>query len=309
MIIQLFIFFTAFFLVIRSAMLANKHATRLAESFNLPTYTVGFIIVAIISILPETFITINSALADVPEFGFGMILGSNIADLTLIVALVIFLSRRSLKIESRILRTQVYYPFVLLLPIVLGLDGHLSRPEGGALILAGCIFYYVALRHHAKEDATHHTPRHTRPLLLLLASMALLLVGAHYVVTSATSVATTLGLSPVLIGMLIIGLGTTLPELIFSFKAMRIHDDSLAIGDILGTVLADATIVVGLLALINPFSFPTAIIYVAGIFMVASAFILFSFMYSGKVITRREAFALIVFWITFVLVEVIVTTA
>ena len=106
--------------------------------------------------------------------------------------------------------------------------------------------------------------------------------------------------------MLIVGLGTTMPELFFSLKAVKSHHDSLAVGDVLGTVLADATIVVGILALMNPFAFPTTIIYVAGVFMVGAAFILFSFMRSGKSVTGKEAFALIVFWLTFIAVESII---
>lgn len=86
--------------------------------------------------------------------------------------------------------------------------------------------------------------------------MGLLFVGSHFVVSSATSLAEMIGISSVLIGMLVVGLGTTMPELFFSLNAVKRNDDSLAVGDLLGTVLADATIVIGLIALIAPFSFP-----------------------------------------------------
>jgi Ca2+/Na+ antiporter len=74
-------------------------------------------------------------------------------------------------------------------------------------------------------------------------------------------------------------------------------------GDLLGTVLADATIVVGILALISPFNFPIKIIYVTGVFMVISSFLLFYFMKSGKTLTRSESFILFIFWIVFILTE------
>ena len=108
--------------------------------------------------------------------------------------------------------------------------------------------------------------------------------------------------------MLIIGVGTTMPELFFSLSAVKKNHDSLAIGDILGTVLADATIVVGILSLISPFSFPLKIIYSTGIFMVLSSFLLFYFMRSGKTITKKESYLLFSFWLIFVFVEIILNS-
>jgi cation:H+ antiporter len=304
---QIFIFIGALFLVMRGATLATRFAAQLAQSYRLSQYTVGFIIVAIISILPETFIAINSALEGVPSFGLGMLLGSNVADLTIVIAVITFLARRPLKVESRILKIHALYPFLLMLPIILGLDGHFSRAEGLTLIVAGFVFYYLTLKNAGSDDILIGKKiGRTKDSVFLFFSIILLLIGAYFTVSSATQIAHAWGISPVLIGMLIVGLGTTIPELFFSLKAIKVGHDTLAIGDVLGTVLADATIVVGILAIMSPFFFPTTIIYVAGVFMVASSFILFSFMRSGKIITGKEAFALLVFWLTFVLVECIV---
>lgn len=294
-------------MVIKGATLATRYAARLAESFRLSKYTVGFIVVAIISILPETFIAINSALAGIPSFGLGVLFGSNVADLTLVFTLIIFTVGRGVKVESKILKNHVAYPFLLLLPIILGFDGYFSRLEGLALIVTGAVFYFVALRSgtdgHVVPSDGFKRPKN---FFLLLFSMGILLAGAHFTVSSATALASLWGVSPILIGMLVVGLGTTLPEFFFSLKSVRSRADALAIGDILGTVLADATVVVGILALLSPFSFPQKIIYVAGSFMVAAAFVLFHFMRSGRSISKKEAYLLFVFWLSFVLVEFIV---
>lgn len=307
MINNLFIFIVALYMVIKGSTMATNYAGRLAESFRLSKYTVGFIIIAVISILPETFIAINAAVSGIPSFGLGMLFGSNVADLTLIFAILIFYSGRSIKVEGKILRNHVIYPFILLFPLVFGFDGYYTRIEGFALIFAGIIFYYLALRDGA-DGAKSEVPiggRH-KSIGMLLVSMALLLVGAHFTVTSATSVANSLGVSPILIGMLIVGLGTTMPELFFSLRAVKKKDDSLAIGDLLGTVLADATIVVGIIALVKPFAFPQKIIYITGAFMVIASFMLFYFMKSGRVVTKKEAHLLFFFWVVFVLVELLV---
>ena len=134
--------------------------------------------------------------------------------------------------------------------------------------------------------------------------MLILLVGAHFAVDSATKLAEGAGINMILFGMFTIGLGTTIPELLFSLKSVKKDDDSLAVGDILGTVLADGTIIVGILAIISPFSFPVKIVYVTGVFMVIASFLLFYFMRSGKTLTKKEAFILLVFWVLFALVEI-----
>ena len=303
MINNVLIFVAAFLLVIKGALLATKYAERLAENFHLSKYTVGFIIVAIISILPETFISINAAIEGIPAFGLGMLFGSNIADLTLVFAVIILTAGRSLKVESNVLKNRAY-SFLLLLPLVLGLDGHFSRPEGMVLIIAGAIFYYITLKDGTDGSPyLHNGEGRIKNFLMLLLSMAILLVGAHFTVTSATAIAGYLGISPILIGMLVVGLGTTMPELFFSLRSVKKDDDSLAIGDILGTVLADATVVVGVLALISPFAFPQKIIYITGAFMVAASFILFHVMRSGRTISKKEAYFLFFFWLMFVLAE------
>jgi cation:H+ antiporter len=306
MLTNFFIFAAALLMVVRGATLSTQYASRFASSLRLSKYTVGFIVIAIISILPETFISINAALRDVPAFGLGMLLGSNVADLTLIFALVILLSGRSMAVEQKILKSHVLYPLILLVPIILGLDGHFSRIEGGALVLLGFIFYYLALRSE-QYVSTAKVDKRNRYLNLtfLLISLTVLLGGSYFIVTSATALATSWGVSPVLIGMLVVGLGTTMPEFFFALKSMKQNDDSLAVGDLLGTVLADATIVIGILALLNPFDFPKTTIYIGGVFMVAASFILFNFMRSGRTITKKESFSLIIFWATFIMVEFI----
>lgn len=291
-------------MVVKGATMATKYAMPLAKRLRLSEYTVGFIIVAIISILPETFISINASLNGQSAFGLGMLLGSNIADLTLIFAIIIFLTGKKLKVESKILKNYITYPLLLLLPLILGLNGHLSRPEGIALIIAGGLFYYMSFKNGEKRTIPLNEEKNAlKNFFMLLLSMVIMLIGSHFTVSSSTSLAYALGVTPVLVGMLVVGLGTTMPEFFFALKSIKRDDDSLAIGDILGTVLADATIVIGILALVNPFFFPQRIIYVTGIFMILSSFVLFHFMRTGRSISKREGYMLFLFWIIFVFVE------
>ncbi len=308
MILQILIFAVSIFLIIRGATLSTKFSGRIAKSFNLSNYVVGFLIVAVISITPEAFVAINSAISGVPSMGLGTIFGSNIADLTLVFAIVVLVAGRSLKIESKILKSNLIYPFFFLIPIALGIDGAYNRGEGLCLIIAGVIFYYLAFHQsqegEEKKSKIKFDKKIKKDILYFVLSLLALLVGSHFIVESGVKIAEYLTISPAVIGLFFIGLGTVIPELLFSISAVKKDQDSLAIGDLLGTVLADATILVGLIAFIKPFEFPIKIIYIAGIFMFAAAFMLYYLMRSGKILSKREGYLLILFWLIFVLMEV-----
>ena len=305
-----FLIFTfSLFIVIKGATLAIKYSSKIAESFNLSKYIIGFIVIALISILPETLISINSALSGMPEFGLGTLFGSNIADLTLIFAILIIYAGRGMKIESKVLQNIRLYPLFLLLPIVFGLNSHYSRVEGVVLLLAGSFFYYLAFKNNIKDSAVFKkTDGQYKNFLLLLWAMTLLLIGSHFTVISATGLAQAFKINPILIAMIVVSLGTTMPELFYSLKALKRKEDGLAVGDILGSVLADATIVIGILALISPFYFPAKIVYVTGIFMVMASLVLIKFMRSGRTITKKEGYMLLIFWLAYVIIEFVMNS-
>lgn len=306
MIENLLIFTFSLLLVVKGATLATKYSVKLAENFHLSKYIVGFIIVAFISILPETLISINSAVKGIPEFGLGTLFGSNIADLTLIFAILIIYAGRGIKIESKVLKNVRLYPFFLLLPLIFGLNGHYSRIEGAALVIAGALFYYLVFKNGVDmSERLHNGNGKYKNFFLLIFAMALLLVGAHFTVISATELARALKITPILIGMLVVSLGTTMPELFYSLKSVKRKDDELAIGDIMGSVLADATIVVGVLSFISPFFFPVKIVYITGAFMVVASLVLLHFMRSGRTITKKEGYMLLAFWATYAIIEFI----
>jgi len=309
MIENLFILIVSIFLIVKSSTLATKYSAKIAESFNISKYIVGFIIVAVISIFPETLISINSAIAGIPSFGLATLFGSNIADLTLVFAIIVFLARRSVKVESKILKNNIIFPFLLIVPIVLGFDGYYTRGEGLVLVLVGIIFYILAFKDSINDDNIEIEPAlkkdRLKNILLLILNTGILLLGAHFIVNSAIKLAFDLKINSIFIGMFIVGLGSVIPELLFALKSIKNNHDSLAIGDILGTVLADATIVVGVLALIKPFSFPERITHTVGIFMVISSFILFHFMRTGKKLSKKEGLLLLLLWLFFVLIEIL----
>src|SRR5690606_29353047 len=151
-----------------------------------------------------------SAHQEVPSLALGMLFGSNVADLTLLFGILILVAGRSLQVESKILKNHAAYPFILSLPIILGLNGHFSRLAGLALIVAGGVFYYLALRNGVDDTVPPlANPRNSRLKngTLLICSMVPLFIGSYFTVEAATALATEIGISAVLVGILVLGLG------------------------------------------------------------------------------------------------------
>lgn len=299
------IFLFSLLVVVKAADSAIRYSTNLADSLHLSKHVVGFLIVAGISVLPETLIAVQSAFQGIPSFGVGTLFGSNVADLTLVFAITLLFVGTGLKVESKVLKDQYWYFLGLAVPLILGYNGFYSRWEGVAMILTGVLFHVYALKRdkqkmtHVKVDFSY------KSLAFLVVSMALLLVGSHFTVESGVAVAAALQISPVLVGMFFVGIGTTLPELIFAIKAARKKYDSLALGDILGTVMTDATIVMGIVAIIHPFTFDKRLVHITGFYMLTAAVLLYYLMQSGRVLKKREGLLLFAFYLLFVFTEII----
>ena len=299
------------FAVIQGANLSTKYAEKVAESFRVSKYIVGFIVVSFISVLPETFIAIGAALKGNAELGIGTILGSNVADLTLIMAILAFVAgKKGVKIERSTLKRLMIYPLFLSIPLLLALDGSFSRSDGLVLIIVGIIFYVFTFRKSVGISSHDSDIKYKyRNAFFLLLSLALLLVGAHFTVDATVALANKLSINPVLVGILVVGLGTTIPELSFASKAIKRGKHELAVGDVLGSVLADATIVIGIVSMIGTVTFPPRIAYVAGGFMVLASVVLMIMFKTNYKIQRREAIWLVLIWLAYVITEVTLSSA
>lgn len=296
----------ALLLVVKSADYAIRYSARLALGWRLSRYTVGFTIIAAISALPETLVSVSSAWQGIPSFGLGTLFGGNVADLSFVFAMVVLLTGRELKIESQFLKNRLYYTGILAVPILFGLNGYYSRLEGIGLIAIGLLFYAFVLKRSRRDKGSDFARAKFgttfKNLLLLIISLAALLLGAYLTVKFSVAAARVFDIRPIFIA-LIVGLGTCLPELSFSIKAARRNHENLALGDILGTVITDATIVVGILSLIHPFAFDQRIIFVTGLFMLCAIILLSYFMKTGKVLTKQESLLLLLFYLLFVFTE------
>lgn len=304
--LDLLLFLVSLIIVVKAADSAIRYSSNLADSLHLSKHVVGFLLIAGISVMPETLIAIQSAIQGIPSFGVGTLFGSNVADLSLVFAItLLFAGAKGLKVESKILKDQYWYFLGLAVPLILGYNGYYSRLEGVLMVLTSVVFYIHALKRDRPEIKKVQAQFSYKSFFLLLSSMALLLVGSHFTVSAGVAVANALQINPVLVGMLVVGVGTTLPELIFSIKAAKHRLDSLALGDVLGTVMTDATLVMGIVALIHPFEFDQRLVHLTGLYMLFGAVLLFYFMQSGRVLQKKEGLFLFAFYLIFVFSEFI----
>ncbi|MCK9595901.1 DUF308 domain-containing protein [Candidatus Pacearchaeota archaeon] len=306
MIANLILFIVFLFILIKSADYCIRYSSRIAKILHFPEFIVSFFIIAIISVLPEAIIAIISAFDNEPGLGLGTLLGSNIADLTLVFGIVALFSSGGIKVKSKILKNNFFYLILLLFPLILGFDGKFSRIDGIILILAGSLFF-VKLYMDSKKfrKKFNNTPRGNifKNFIFLILSLGVLLISALFTVRFSVDFAYDLKIPVILIGLTILALGTCLPELIFSIKAVKNNRDELALGDILGTVITDITIVLGVVALISPFSYSVTSIYFTGGAMVLAGIFSMIFMKTDKSMNKIEGLILILFYILFIFVE------
>lgn len=289
----------------KSASWAMRSAVSLSHAFGWSVFAVSLLVV-IVSILPETIVSVLAAVNGVPALGLGTLLGSNVADLTFVFGMVAVFASKPLRVETAFIKKDHLYLAFLALPLLLGFTGHYSRLDGALLVIGSVFFLYVMLEHTAR---TGRMPANINGFTLAksigILATALLLLGAsaYYSVEYAVRLAGGLGIAPALVGLLVISLGTTLPELLFSLRATRKAHSSLALGDILGTVIADATLVLGITALVNPFSFNPRLIILTGFFMLLAGIFSLYLLRSGRVLTRGEGMMLIAFYALFIAAE------
>ncbi|MEM4336649.1 MAG: hypothetical protein QXG86_01465 [Candidatus Woesearchaeota archaeon] len=307
-ILNLLFFLIFLFISVKSADYATYYSSKLAKIFRLSEFIVSFFIVAIISALPEGTIAIISAIKGVPELGLGTLFGSNVADLALVFGVIAITSSHNISIRSQILSKDFFYLILLLFPVLLSLDGQLSRIEGLLLIAAG-IFFFMTLSVESHMFRKKFNNLKEKPfftdIILLIISLAVMIFGAHYTIKEAVIFAEELHIPPILIGLTVISIGTCLPELMFSLRAIKKNKDQLALGDILGTVITDATIIVGIITIIHPFIFNQVIAYVTGTAMFIAGLLAVMFIKSGKVLTKKEGFLLLSFYFLYLIVEVV----
>jgi len=331
--IWLFIFIISCFVLFWSGSKLIKGLIRMARYLALKEFVLAFFVMAFAGTLPNLFVGINSALHGIPQLSFGEIVGGNVIDLTLAVGLAILIGNTAIPTRSKMVQTSTIFTAVIaILPLVLILDGNLGRGDGLILLLAFALYIFwlfskeerfrkvykgnknehkngmgfiAFLRNRKEPKSIKHFKLFLKDLGNIIISLVLLSAASWGVVQSAQIFSDALRISLPIVGILIVGLGNALPETYFAIVSARKRQTWLILGNLMGSVIVSATLVLGIVVLISPirdidFS-PFAI---ARIFLIISAVFFLIVVRTDKRITKKEAILLIGIYIFFLLTEI-----
>ncbi len=287
---------------------AIKKIVLLSRKWNFSEFIISFIFIGIIAIAPEFLIGVVSALEGKSLFGAGVVIGSNIADLTIIIGLVAFFTK-GIKLTEETFSKIKKLTLFSFLPFILFIDGNLSRIDGLILILAFIIYLIWMLKKESKTktvDLFYEEVSVLKELFILILSVLLMIFSAHIITTSAEVISLSLVIPIFFIGI-VVAIGTCLPELILAVKSNLQNKGELGLGDILGNVFADILLTLGVIALINPIIPAKPLLMMSSFLLVILSLILIVLFFdSGKYISKREGFALIIFYFFFLSLQFVI---
>lgn len=236
-------------------------AAGIATRFGIPQLVVGLTIVAMGTSAPEAAVSIAAAVKGSADITIGNIVGSNIMNILIILGLAAVIT--PLAVARSTVRVEL--PFVIAITGLLfyqGLDGKISFIDGVVLCLAFAAYlsylYIMAVRNKVDDDLQEYGYPLRRCLLSTVGGLAVIIAGSNLTVNAATAIAAYAGLSERFIGLTIVALGTSLPELFTSVTAARRGNADIAIGNIVGSNIFNILFVVGLSALIIDIPFAAA---------------------------------------------------
>ena len=310
--LYLLIFVVSCYALVKSGAVLVKILTMMAQYFKVTEYVFAFILMTFATTLPELFVGITSGIKGFPVISLGNIIGSNLVNLSFILGLVAVVTG-GLKIESKIAKRDSWIVFVIaLIPLLLVWDKRLSRGEGFLLlILFGWYVYHILKQKDAFTHRVHHI-RHDitglekliKKLIYFVVAAGVLILGAWGVVETAKLIAKELYVPLVLISLILVAIGTSLPELVFGIKAAIAKHEGMSLGNLIGSIVVNSTFILGITAIISPIKVENLkTIMIAGGFMLLAILLANIFLSTRNKVSRKEGVFLIIFYLVFLVAE------
>ena len=321
--INVLILVIGFIALIKGADFFVDGSAALAKNFRVPGLIIGLTIVALGTSAPELAVSTSAALQGSNEIALSNVVGSNIFNLLCVLGVCAFI--HPVPVDKGILRRD--FPVSILSTIFvliatstttiftghlfeIGMEedaGSVSRVTGAILVVLFisyiCYLIYDAKKHPEKEDETKNQPI-GKCLLLIVIGLMLIVGGGQAVVYSAKNIARFIGMTETLIGLTIVAVGTSLPELVTSIVAARKGETGLAVGNVIGSNIFNLMFILGLSAVIHPVTVNLASVYDMAILTVVSVLIFF-FSLTSKKIKRTEGIIMLAIYIADVVFAII----
>jgi len=297
-----------------------RGASTFAVKAGISPLVIGLVIVSAATSAPELAVSIGAVANGEPGLAVGSVIGSNIANVLLILGLSAAIS--PLLIKRQVVRFDI--PVMLglsVLLVVVSLDGRISLIDG-VLLLGGLLLHaFVSIVIGKRDAANTVEPPETLPLnagpvalwlatLLMVVGVGLLVFGAQVLVRGAVSIATGLGVSGLVVGLTVVAIGTSLPELATSIIALRRGERDMAVGNIVGSNIFNIGLVLGLPAVLfdGGIRVPVAAVALDLPLMIAASVALLPIAFTGFVIARWEGSLFVALYVAYLLYVVLQAT-
>ena len=300
--IQFILLIVGFVLLIKGSDFFVDGSSNIASILKIPTLIVGLTIVAFGTSAPEAAVSITSSLSGNNALAVSNVIGSNLFNMMLIIGLCALL--RELKIGRDVLNKDL--PFLVVITAILSafiiIGWSISRIEGIILLLLiiGYVAYLVYSAKNTKEAQIVEKPKMSllRSIIYIVGGMAGIIIGADFVVDSASYIAMAFGMSETLVGLTIVAIGTSLPELVTSLTALKKDENQLIIGNVIGSNIFNILFVLGASSTISPIAInPNMIIDIA--LMLGVTILFFIFGKTQDKYDKKEGFILVALFIAY----------
>ncbi len=282
-----------------------KGASSLALRFGIRPLVVGLTVVALGTSMPEFVVNFFAALSGEDNLALGNIVGSNIANIGLILGVSALVM--PLGVAKSTLRRE--YPMllgVMTLFYLLALDGLISRLDGG-LLVGALVLFLLFLIHDARRTTSQRAAEEAlndviepepasmprKHILMIVFGVVFLALGAQLMVNAATTFAEAFGIPSIVIGLTVVAIGTSLPELAASVVGAMHGEDDLSLGNVIGSNLLNVMFVIGLVSLIRPIVVAPEALNTHFPVMIAFSLLIFPLARSGFRINRIEGSVLL----------------
>ncbi len=309
MIVNIVLLIIGFVLLIKGADVFVESASKVASMFKIPQIVIGLTIVAFGTSAPEAAVSIASTYNGNAGIAVGNIIGSNIANILLILGVAGMIT--ALPIKRNTMRVEI--PFVVVITVLLallGFDERITRLDGVILWLffIGFLVYLFFMSKNGADSALDDVPEYDendklwKLIIILVLGMICIVVGSQVTVNSASAIAQDFGVSDRIIGLTIVSIGTSLPELVTSISASLKGKNEIAIGNVIGSNIFNILFVLGTAALVAPSAIPFPISFIVDIIIAIGAILLFLiFIGKDKHLKRYGAFIMLCCYIGYMI--------
>jgi cation:H+ antiporter len=310
LIFNIIVLILSLLIVIKAADLLIFGISNYSRKFGISEFLVGFLVLAIGTSLPDLVASLMGGMAGSSGIIVGTILGGSVISITLVLGVMVIAAKK-LNVKSRLLGKSTYIILImLLLPMITMLDAKISRVDGVLLIL---VFFAYIFGLWKKEGTLGKIKKSVKikflwkDVAIFLGALVALLLGAKFLVSSAVIISQEIGISAYIIALIIICLGTCLPDLTVELKALKKGHAAIGVGNLLGGITSTLLLVLGIVAVIYPISLEgintTSIAIAIGVFLASLALVIF--WMRKNTLHRWQGIILVMIYLAFVAAQIV----